>query len=485
MKKVFFAFASILCVFGTVGCSKGLNPEEKSGDKYFVEESKVYRYETPQEFLDFVEATYYLDQIEEAGIILGLLSSGDILRMANKLFFENVTGGHISRLCVERHNFLYRTVDGQGNPITLSGALVLPLSADGKLTHQLDDITLSSPWYMDQDECPTVKGNLVMYRALYNEAVIIPDTQGLGTTYGVYKAPFVEWPQLARQTIDCELAALELMETLNVSLAKGYQTKGMAMSKGAPVMMTVQKMLENTEPAAVRDLIRMRSNYCATGPYDTYGMFTDLEVWNAQKEKLWALLLLINSAYYGHPDVFRDYKLSDFYSDEFNSVKVSDGKGGEYTLADKMSDKLGVSSKDFTKYGLDAAEKIVNPRFFAEDGGFNESDPLVAAFFKILKDNDAAKGWSPKCKLLMEHSMNDDVASYKYSSQSYSNLRMDERGLVNSNVTQHTYYSWDHSTVSAFAIIRMVLLENPAEESFIDLLDVESLLNSLMEKLFG
>ena len=479
MRKGLIALAAMLCVFGLSGCSKNQTPGEARDEKYLVEDYKVYYYDTPDEFMDFLGGSTELRSIEQAGLILDVLSIGSVADLVNKLFFENIVGGEFARIRIERHNFQYKSLDGEGNPIILSGTLVLPSSANKDVPHRLDDITLCHPWYMTNEECPSVDGNLVMYRAVYNEAVIIPDSQGMGTTYGLYKPPFTEWPQLARQTIDCELAALELMKDLNVTLAKDYVTKGMAMSKGAPVMVEVQRMLENTEPAWIRNLIRLESTYSACGPYDTFGMFTDTQTWDADPTDMWALLLLINSAYYAHPSEFRNFRLSDFYSDEFNSFKVSDGKGGEYTLADQISDKFDVDRGKFEESGLDAVAKILNPRFFREDGSFNEDDALVSRFFKILKSNNPTVGWTPKARILLEHSMIDHIAAYKYSSESYKDLKTDDRGISNPNVAQHVYSSLSHGTISSMAVGRMMILENPAYESIIDNLDLEALMEEL------
>ena len=439
----------------TAGCEKAeqdpVIPEKES----YLQEITSTVYYSPEEFISYISdivpaiSNELLNSPEVKKLGFGIAKFPEMVEMDTYDIFEKC-------------NFTYRSLDVFGNPVVLSGsAMFINTTYPGK-SHVMDDVTLYQPYWLSMDECGTGKGSPAMVRAAYNQLVVVPDFQGFGITQGIMHNPFLEYSALARQSIDCEMAALELMDSLGIDMRCGYRTYNMGMSKGAPVAMAAQKLLENSEPRQVRNRIALKSTYCCSGPYDLIGL-TEKYIEKGEERNLWMIALMVTSAYYSHPDIFAGYSIEDFFTDKFNQVRVE--KDGKMISLTEWIDLLYCDEHDmirtYREYGLTSVADIFAPRFFDAEGRLNLSDPLVSAFVRVHKENDPSQGWSPATQLVLEHSKDDNFVVYDISYSCYERLKKDSDGNENPYVRESTWSGLDHEEISVVGMLKMFFMRDP------------------------
>lgn len=86
---------------------------------------------------------------------------------------------------------------------------------------------------------------------------------------------------------------------------------------------------------------------------------------------------------------------------------------------------------------------------------------MCAALFKALDDCNTVKGWSPKKRILMEYSSNDDFIDCGISEECYETLRNSD-ARPNENVRKRVCAFADHCLVTIYGMIRIISMENPA-----------------------
>ena len=457
----------ILLSLFIAGCGKDEadTPKPVRTDGYLVEVTDRFYYENTEDYIDFISASTVKVESETLKKIgFSLVADGGIEELSRKVYSEQGNKGLSAHWRMERINFTYNSISATGEPIVLSGAIMLPNSTLPTVEHELDGVTLYNAYWVGTKDIIATDGAMIMIRASYNHLVVCSDFQGYGITEGKYNHPFLEYFTLARQSIDCELAALELIDRMGVRLKKGYGTYVMGMSKGAPVTMAVQKMLENSEPEEVRRRVNLEGTYCCSGPYDVKGLFFSINEGFA-KGYLWLVPMLVLSTYCSHPDLFEGFTVEDFFTKSFfNAKTVIDGK--EAGFPEAMNSQRMLERRVSTlcnELGFDEIRKILSPRFFSENGDINTEDRLVSIFLGILESNNPSIGWAPKSPVLMEASITDDMVGYEGSYRCYENLKYDERGIPDRYVGFNTYNGFNHDEMSIFGMVRMFVMKNPVE----------------------
>lgn len=460
--RILFIIASAIVV---TACTKdySYNDRQKKDETvgYLIGVTDSIAFNSADSFNEYIGGTLPEFDLEVSRkTIASLVNDAKLLKLIKDMYQEQGN----SDFRFEKYNFTYNSKDNVGKDIELSGCVIFPNTPSGNIRHELDGVTLFHPYWLTLKNCATIAGSPVMARAVYNQAVVIPDFQGYGLTEENCHHPFLEYGILARQSIDCELAALELLENHGLVLRKDYGTYNMGMSKGAPVAMRTLEMAQNTEPESIRKKLNIKSTYCGTGPYDPMGL---LEKFNSEGagSNCWMGVMLITSAFYANPSKFQGYAIDDFFSEDFNKAKVNDGIR-DNNIVDIVESRLTGETRLnelLTAFDLTSIKRILNPSFFRADGSFNYDNELFLILSEILKSNNTAEGWDPETPVLIEHSIDDDFVNYDVSMSSYENLKSLEHGGDNENVRQNTYHLLDHNTMSSLSIVRMVLMEDPAE----------------------
>lgn len=477
MRKFYFLFTILLTAAVIASCRKEATvpqqPQEQGEDPgqgqeeepqlpqgYLVEVLDTTVYETADDFVDFIASTYFLmADYEEIfrEVVDPIMKIG-----AAETYVRQIIQGKTANVRIHRYNFTYRSLDTDGQPCIFSGSLVLPNSDNPEYRCRLDAVTLYHSFYISKYDCATGSGVPAMARAIFNQAVVSSDFQGMGVDEGTHHHPFLEYFSLARQSIDCEMAALELMGRLNVRLPERFPTYNMAISKGAPVVIAAHKLVQESEDEDIKKSIRIASSYACAGPCDLVGLLkaygTDIDLVN-----IWMISMMVLSVYYSHPEEFPGVDILDFFSENYRNAIIP--VGGVNCFVHEYVD-LMVSNQNFiTADALDAvgihrAQDMLNPRFFNEDESYNMNDPLVATFFRLLGDCNPCTGWIPKSTVLMETGRNDRFIVYDVANNCYLTLR-GGLPIPNPLVRMNTWQDLDHGNMSIVGMVKIMALPDP------------------------
>lgn len=431
---------------------------------YLVEVSESFEYPTIDRLMEYLSASNTGDDTGIIEKVMEMYYSGEIASLALRNYIDvgkNIDGSW--KLKFEKYDFTYNSVDSYGKPVVLSGTVIFPNNTeDASRDYELDNITLYSTFYQQYaDDCPSVKGCPAMLRVLFNSMVVMPDFQGYGASADM-RHPYFEYNTLARQALDCELAAIELAASKGVGFAKDCGTYNMGASKGGGTALAVHKMLETKEKAPVRRLINLRSTYCSAAAIDA-----DAILRNYASQRIltspWMLAMMVNSAYYSNTAMFGDYKLSDLMSEKFNTYSTT-RNGSEYSLM-TMMESLKFSTDELTREyllnGFTTTRSILSYDIAATNTVMKDSE-LYKILKKISDNNNPALGWKPEKKILIEHSKADECIPFNTTFNAYEELRYSESGAQSGNVEFGTLNMLSHKATTADAVLKMISHKDPA-----------------------
>jgi hypothetical protein len=212
----------------------------------------------------------------------------------------------------------YWSVDGDGNPILLSGNIYLPKAWGRYLDCR--DIMLSCH--------PTAFNDLMIsmfsMRSHVSDQVVVlePDYIGFGGTKDMSQTYLCQ-KLIARQCVDMIPAALEVLEEKGVSMAKGYGTYVVGYSQGGGNAMAVGRHLEMEASDDMKKLVNLKKVTCGAGPYDPMATFN---YW-LEHDRLSLTVVLpmvIKGMMEGHRDIMEGISLQSYFSNLYKSTGVVD-----------------------------------------------------------------------------------------------------------------------------------------------------------------
>lgn len=375
------------------------------------------------------------------------------------------------------YRFVYTTVDIRGNSIKLSGDLAYMADSGNGFT-TLESVSLFHPAF-STDEVHTIEHEdyAFLARSIHSALVVHPHYQGSFEGKNVPGRPVTVGEILlkARQAIDCEIAAINLLKQIfGVGLSETYYTENMGISCGAGVALATQYMLETD--ASLRRInrkhIKLRSTYCCEGCYS----FTDLlagltapvpvdpeDFSEIDLLRPTAVLAIIVGTYDTWKDMadgqgstyFRGIDVRDYFSEDFLKFPFVENRElvGDIIEYFRRGD-LNHHSGMFVKSGFSARE-ILNPAL-VEAGGVNTENPLIKELFRAISNNEVIKsGWEPICPLCISHSRADEFVPYEQADEIYQNLSI---GGSNGNVKMQSADKLSHSQSNAYFFAKDLLL---------------------------
>ena len=285
-------------------------------------------------------------------------------------------GGEITELAGT-----YTSIDTEGNPITLSGKVMLP--SDGKfkrfilVSHYTIGSNAEAP-----SNCFSLEGVLVPL----GYCIIVPDYLGYGITAGK-KHPYLALDLTARNALDMYLAVRPFLASCGIEpefddiMLMGY-------SQGGANTMGVMRLIETKYP----DSIKLRRVFAGGGPYDVTATYDQFVKTNhaaypcavplvVQGMQVGAGLSL-SMEEFSTPLVYEH--LDEWFNSKRYSTKQMNQLLGTYTTSDLIS-----------KAGLD------------------RTTYEVAELYMAMNKNSIVKqDWVPKAPVYMLHSMDDDTVDF-------------------------------------------------------------------------
>lgn len=285
-------------------------------------------------------------------------------------------GGEITELAGT-----YTSIDTEGNPITLSGKVMLP--SDGKfkrfilVSHYTIGSNAEAP-----SNCFSLEGVLVPL----GYCIIVPDYLGYGITAGK-KHPYLALDLTARNALDMYLAVKPFLSACGIEpefddiMLMGY-------SQGGANTMGVMRLIETK----YADRIKLRRVFAGGGPYDVTATYDQFVKTNhaaypcavplvVQGMQVGAGLSL-SMEEFSTPLVYEH--LDEWFNSKRYSTKQMNQLLGTYTTSDLIS-----------KAGLD------------------RTTYEVAELYMAMNKNSIVKqDWVPKAPVYMLHSMDDDTVDF-------------------------------------------------------------------------
>lgn len=239
-----------------------------------------------------------------------------VLRAAQNLNdqYSGGNGTYHSNVSFKVVTLNYTSIDGKGNPITLSGKLTLPQVLGSYIT--IEDIILHCHATNIDMTGGGVSPATFKEMGAYSFAVIDPDYIGFGVTSNKPQTYLCQ-KLIARQCVDMELAALEYMKQKGIKLKAGYGTYVLGYSQGGGNALAVGRHLQETEhgKTANKD-VNVKGLYCGAGPYNPVGTF---EHWlKSDSLCLTAVLsMVIKGQQEGHAVIMSGTELTKYFSEAY------------------------------------------------------------------------------------------------------------------------------------------------------------------------
>lgn len=321
---------------------------------------------------------------------------------------------------------VYESVDVDGNPIMLSGKVIMPAHEPIKRYILVSHYTIAS-----NRESPSNVFSLEGLLVKLGYALIIPDYIGYGVTADLVH-PYLVMELTATNVLDMYKAVVPFMELAGCAPIH-EDIYLMGYSQGGATTMAVQHMIEHHNLP-----IKIRRVFAGGGPYDikyTYDQFVETNVASYPC----AVPIMMQGMVVGN-------KLNlDM------SVMMA---GYIYQNLDKW-----INSKLYTTAQINALIGTkVTDRLLTETGR-NRTSKEVSELYKAMTENSILTySWTPEAPVFLFHSMDDDVVPFENAMRAKSKWK-------NANIQ----YSFGHYGNHQLGCIRFIytvqtLLQNDENE---------------------
>lgn len=339
--------------------------------------------------------------------------------------------GFVVKAYIKRHNFAlgrrgirkttfrsvvftYPSVTPTGEPVMLSGLVVMPLLQGNEPSRVLLYHRIIASSYKI---APTNSLPIEAVLTADNTVCVFPDYYGIGMTEGE-PLPFASFGYHARCATECLLTALEIVKAEGVSLSEDHYTWNTGYSQGAGYALATQKYIETVLPDSVSQRLNLRWSFCGGGVYSPAQLFEHAMVNNRLGSSPAIYLQSLRSFLHYNPAIPDTVSLSAFLSP--NAIEAG-------------IDSLMLSYDD----GLwDLASRIEGLEGYrkADDLFCRDMTDTSGALYRMVscsfRDDDCTTGWIPKAQVVLYHSEDDSVAPFLLALQVQESLSDSENSCI-------------------------------------------------------
>lgn len=403
---------------------------------------------------------------------------------STELLNTNILGFKIN-LQVRTYKIVYNSVASNGSTIEnaeLTGYVSFLADEAGHISKRyLESVTMFHTAFNTSTSSTEDYHTIVApIRSLYNALVVSPMYQGTFSDSGKHVIAPSETIFKAKQALDCEMAALELVSQLDdVEMMPQYYTENIGISNGGGAALAFQYLLDTQSEYQKKygEAINLKSTYVDEGCCSTAEMFDDIinyhnygdsfKIVDMNTLSVSGFITTVVGTFFTWKDKYftdidplhNNVELKNYFSDEFWS---NPGKYEFNVVYDYIADK-GI------QYGWDI-EDVVNPDFVSYDAFtgrnyFNRRENGFKQLFEAMeKENDVIiRGWYPKESLVFAHSESDEFLYFDKQMAIYNDL---SRFGTNRNVSFRTVKSLDHCSSTIYFLIKDILLEKHPNSIF-------------------
>ncbi|MBO4465100.1 MAG: hypothetical protein J5748_00280 [Bacteroidales bacterium] len=285
-------------------------------------------------------------------------------------------GGEITELAGT-----YTSIDTEGNPITLSGKVMLPSNGKFKRFILVSHYTVGSNAEAPSN-CFSLEGVLVPL----GYCIIVPDYLGYGITAGK-KHPYLALDLTARNCLDMYLAVKQFLEACDIR-PEFDDICLMGYSQGGANTMGIMRLIE-TEYA---ESIKLRRVFAGGGPYDVTATYDQFVTTNHAAYPC-AVPLVVQGMQVG-----AGLSLS---MEEFSTPLV-------YQHLDEW-----FNSKKYTTKQMNTLLGTYTTSDLISAAGLDRTTYEVAELYMAMNQNSIVKrDWTPKAPVYMLHSMDDEAVDF-------------------------------------------------------------------------
>ena len=284
---------------------------------------------------------------------------------------------------------IYPSIDLEGEPIMLSGKVILPAKGPIKRYILVSHYTIAS-----NAEAPSNIFSLEGLLVKLGYALIIPDYLGYGVTAN-HIHPYLVMDITARNVLDMYLAVVPFMEAAGCT-PEHDDIYLMGYSQGGATTMAVQHLIEHHDD----ENIKIRRVFAGGGPYDvkaTYDRFveTNYASYPCAVPIMLQGMVIGNKLDVDMSELMQPY-IYEHLDEWVNSKRLTTGQ---------INDLLGtnITSELLTAKGMDRTSQEVSELYKA-----------------MVNNSILTYSWTPKAPVFMMHSIDDDVVPYENATRAKS-----------------------------------------------------------------
>lgn len=386
----------------------------------------------------------------------------------DKEFREECGVGLISKPCweIQSYTFTYRSQTVDGRDVELSGRVTFPNNLKEDIPHQVKSLSLHAhQGLIDPDWTPSRNLMFMPLKALWDSAVIEPDFQKWGVTYGIEPDGSGSSVHMARQLTDCIVAALEVMRQQGVTLSPNGYSTNWGSSQGGATSLWFAKWYENDAPQWFKDALRMKSTFSAEGPVDTQGYW---EYTYKHPELIPSNITILT----GYFEAFSQAQLGGYLPGDFVPRWFSDDQfewdGRKVSFLDALShyfpDILSPYSVEMTSF-----DQICAPDMLTADGKVDMNCPKMRTWLSCHRKYNSLEGWNPVLPVYLASSREDQMVPFELAYSLYRTISNQGR---NASVHMLSIPSFGdvptggldpHFIISTLVQIEMACVEDPED----------------------
>ena len=276
---------------------------------------------------------------------------------------------------------VYESVDLDGNPITLSGKVILPAKGPIKRYILVSHYTTAS-----NAEVPSNAFSLEALAVTLGYAIILPDYLGYGITAN-HVHPYLVMDITSRNVVDMYRAVVPFMQAAGCA-PEHDDIYLLGYSQGGAVTMAVQHYIEHHN----EDNIKIRRVFAGGGPYDvkaTYDRFVETNHANYPC----AVPIMMQGMVVGNK---LDLDMKDLMADYIYE-----------NLDEWVNSKRYTSGQINGFLGTHVTSELLKPK------GMDRTSKEVSELYKAMTNNSILSyAWTPQAPVFLMHSIDDDVVPY-------------------------------------------------------------------------
>ncbi len=314
---------------------------------------------------------------------------------------------------------IYESVDEYGNPITLSGKVIIPTKSEIKRVILVSHYTIGSDM-----EAPSNSFPLEAQLAQLGYAIVCPDYIGYGITNDRYH-PYLMMEQTARNVIDMYLAVMPFLKAIDRA-PKYEEIYLMGYSQGGGTTMAVQYMLERDHGPSSATPVKIKRVFAGGGIYDIKGTFESYITTNQASYPCGVPFVIVGQVKGNHLD---DALITTLLRPSITRHL------DEWFL--KKTTMTGQMNKIIDTHVTD---EILTPV------AFDRASPEITQLYQVMTLNSVLSlAWQPSAPVYMLHSIDDNTVPF-------SNAASAKVRWADSNIQ----YNFGHYGSHAMCCLRFV-----------------------------